>query len=104
MTAAMRLFEALPGDPADGAALEAALARFERGFRSDHRLHFLSCRLTMALLRRPVPAGVVVRAIQNDPRVLSGVFDMLVGDGRLHAATALRIVARGLRPGADSAR
>lgn len=91
MTAARRLIEALPDDLADRAALAAGLAEFERGFRSEHRLHFLSCRITMALLRRAAPAGVVIRAIQNDPRVLSGVFDMLFGDGRLHAGTALRI-------------
>lgn len=84
MTAALRLVEALPEDLADGARLAAALSEFEHGFRSSHRLHFLSCRFTMALLRHPVPAGVVVRAIQTDPRVLSGVFDMLLGDGRLH--------------------
>lgn len=91
MTAARRLVNALPGDLADGPALTAALAAFERGFRADHRLHFLSCRFTMALLRHGAPAAVVVRAIQRDPRVLSGVFDMLFGDGRLHADTALRI-------------
>ena len=45
----------------------------------------------MALLRRAAPAAVIVRAIQRDPRVLGGVFDMLFGDGRLHAGTALRI-------------
>ncbi|WP_051450718.1 NAD(P)/FAD-dependent oxidoreductase [Actinospica robiniae] len=91
MTSARRLVDALPVDLADGVALSTALAGFERGFRSDHRLHFLSCRFTMALLRHAVPAGVVLRAIQNDPRVLSGVFDMLFGDGRLQAGTALRI-------------
>jgi geranylgeranyl reductase family protein len=95
MTAARRLVEALPPDGlADGRALDAALAGFERAFRSDHRLHFLSCRFTMALLRHAAPASVVVRAIQNDPRVLDGVFDMLFGDGRLHADTALRIARR----------
>ena len=91
MTSARRLIAALPADLADGAALHAALAGFERGFRADHRLHFLSCRFTMALLRHAAPAAMVVRAIQNDPRVLDGVFDMLFGDGRLHADTALRI-------------
>ncbi|MBR7832886.1 geranylgeranyl reductase family protein [Actinospica durhamensis] len=91
MTAARRLVEALPADLADGAALDRALTRFEQGFRADRRLHFLSCRFTMALLRHGAPAAVVVRAIQNDPRVLGGVFDMLFGDGRLHAGTALRI-------------
>ncbi|HTJ66750.1 MAG TPA: geranylgeranyl reductase family protein [Actinospica sp.] len=96
MTAARRLVEALPEDLANGPELNAALERFERDFRSDHRLHFLSCRITMALLRRAAPAGVVIRAIQNDPRVLSGVFDMLFGDGRLHAGTALRIAGRAL--------
>jgi menaquinone-9 beta-reductase len=93
MTAARRLVEALPARLADVAALDTALAAFERDFRAEHRLHFLSCRLTMALLRHAVPAAVVVRAIQNDPRVLDGVFDMLFGDGRLHAATALRIAS-----------
>jgi menaquinone-9 beta-reductase len=96
MTAARRLVEALP-DPdelADGRALDAALAGFERAFRADHRLHFLSCRFTMALLRHGASASVIVRAIQNDPRVLDGVFDMLFGDGRLHGATALRIAKR----------
>lgn len=96
MTAARRLIKALPDDLADGAALTAALSRFEHDFRSDHRLHFLSCRLTMALLRRPAPAAVLIRAIQNDPRVFNGVFDMLLGDGRLHAATAARIVKHAL--------
>jgi geranylgeranyl reductase family protein len=96
MTAAMRLIKALPDHLADAAALNAALSRFEREFRSDHRLHFLSCRFTMALLRHAAPATVVVRAIQDDPRVLSGVFDMLFGDGRLHSATALRIAKRAL--------
>lgn len=91
MTSARRLVNALPVDLADGTALATALAAFERGFRADHRLHFLSCRFTMALLRHGAPAAVVVRAIQRDPRVLSGVFDMLFGDGRLHADTALRI-------------
>lgn len=91
MTAARRLVEALPAQLADEAALSAALARFERDFRADHRLHFLSCRLTMALLRHAAPAAVIVRAIQEDPRVLDGVFDMLFGDGRLQAGTALRI-------------
>lgn len=94
MTAALRLVEALPGGLADGAALNAALGGFERGFRSQYRLHFLSCRLTMALLRHSAPAAVIVRAIQHDPRVLGGVFDMLFGDGRLHGTTALRIAAR----------
>jgi menaquinone-9 beta-reductase len=98
MTAALRLVEALPESSspsrslADGAALDAALSRFERDFRADHRLHFLSCRFTMALLRHAGTAALVVRAIQNDPQVLSGVFDMLFGDGRLHGGTALRIV------------
>ena len=92
MTAARRLIEALPDDLAHGPALDAASARFEREFRADHRLHFLSCRLTMAMLRHAAPASVIVRAIQNDPRVLGGVFDMLFGDGRLHGTTALRIV------------
>ena len=91
MTAARSLVEALPADLADGAALSSALTRFEQGFRAEHRLHFLSCRFTMALLRHAAPAAVVVRAIQSDPRVLGGVFDMLFGDGRLHAGTALRI-------------
>jgi flavin-dependent dehydrogenase len=96
MTAALRLIEALPAELADGPALDAALERFERKFRADHRLHFLSSRLTMALLRHAVSAGVIVRAIQKDPRVLGGVFDMLFGDGRLQAGTALRIVRRAL--------
>jgi geranylgeranyl reductase family protein len=96
MTAAMRLVKALPDRLADAAALNAALSRFERDFRSDHRLHFLSCRFTMALLRHAAPATVVVRAIQDDPRVLGGIFDMLFGDGRLHTATALRIAKRAL--------
>ncbi|HEX4791910.1 MAG TPA: geranylgeranyl reductase family protein [Actinospica sp.] len=96
MTAAMRLIKALPDELADGAALDTALGGFEREFRSDHRLHFMSCRLTMALLRHAAPATVVVRAIQNDPRVLSGVFDMLFGDGRLHSATALRMARHAL--------
>ena len=91
MTAARRLVAALPADLADEGALAAALGAFEHGFRADHRLHFQSCRLTMALLRRAAPAAVIVRAIQRDPRVLGGVFDMLFGDGRLHAGTALRI-------------
>ena len=94
VTAAQRLIGALPDDLADGSALAAALGGFERGFRADHRLHLLSCRLTMAMMRRPVPAAAIVRAIQTDPRVLSGVFGMLFGDGRLHAATALRIARR----------
>jgi geranylgeranyl reductase family protein len=97
MTSALRLIEALPADPADGPALASALGVFEHGFRADHRLHFLSCRLTMALLRHAAPAGVIVRAIQRDPRVLSGVFDMLLGDGRLHAGTAARIARRAIR-------
>ena len=98
MTAARRLVEALPepDELADGRALDVALAGFERAFRSDYRLHFLSCRFTMALLRRSASASVIVRAIQNDPRALDGVFDMLFGDGRLHGATALRIARRGL--------
>lgn len=99
MTSARRLIEALPADPADAAALASALSVFEHGFRADHRLHFLSCRLTMALLRHSASAGVIVRAIQRDPRVLSGVFDMLLGDGRLHAATAARIARRAIPSG-----
>lgn len=98
MTAARRLVEALPADLADGVALSTALSRFEREFRTDHRLHFLSCRFTMALLRHGAPAAVVLRAIQHDPRVLDGVFDMLFGDGRLHAETALRIAKRAFHP------
>lgn len=94
MTAARRLIEALPDELADGAALDASLARFEREFRAEHRLHFLSCRFAMALLRRPVPANVVVGAIQHDPRVLGGIFDMLFGEGRLHGGTVLRIARR----------
>ena len=96
MTAARRLVEALPDELGDGPALDAALTGFERAFRSDHRLHFLSCRFTMALLRRAASASVIVRAIQYDPRVLDGVFDMLFGDGRLHGTTALRIAKRAL--------
>ena len=91
MTAARRLIEKLPHDLANAAALAAALRGFEHDFRADHRLHFLSCRITMALLRRRASAAVVIRAIQNDPNVLSGVFDMLLGDGHLHGGTALRI-------------
>lgn len=94
MTAAQRLVAALPDDLTDGATLTAALDRFERDFRSDHRLHFLSCRFTMAVLRHATTANVIVRAIQNDPRVLSGVFDMLFGDGRLHADTVLAVAKR----------
>jgi geranylgeranyl reductase family protein len=94
MTAARRLIEALPDELADGAALDASLARFEREFRAEHRLHFLSCRFAMALLRRPAPANVVVGAIQRDPHVLDGIFGMLFGDGRLHGGTALRIAKR----------
>jgi len=96
MTAALRLIEALPGELEDGKVLDAALAGFERDFRSDHRLHFVSCRLTMALLRHAAPASVIVRAIQNDPRALNGVFDMLFGDGRLHGTTALRVAKHAL--------
>lgn len=99
MTSAQRLIGSLPADLADGPALASALSAFEHGFRADHRLHFLSCRLTMALLRRPAPAGVIVRAIQRDPHVLSGVFDMLLGDGRLHATTAARIARRAIPSG-----
>ena len=94
MTAAQRLIAALPDQLTDSATLAAALDRFERDFRSDHRLHFLSCRLTMALLRYATTANVIVRAIQNDPSVLSGVFDMLLGDGRLHADTVLAVAKR----------
>ena len=97
MTAAQRLVDGLPADLGDGPALAAALSAFERGFRSDHRLHLLSCRLTMELLRRSRPAGVVVRALQSDPRVLGGVFAMLFGDGHLNATTALRIARHALR-------
>jgi geranylgeranyl reductase family protein len=96
MTAARRLVEALPDELADARALQAALVGFERAFRADHRLHFLSCRFTMALLRRAMPASMVVRAIQNDPRVVAGVFDMLFGDGRLHGGTVLRIAKHAL--------
>jgi geranylgeranyl reductase family protein len=91
MTAGLRLIDALPADLADARALDTALDGFERGFRSDHRLHLLSCRFTMALLRHRSSAAVAIRAIQNDPLVLSGVFDMLFGDGRMDGATALRI-------------
>jgi geranylgeranyl reductase family protein len=97
MTAAQRLIKALPDDLADGPALAAALTGFERGFRSDYRLHLISCRVIMAMMRRAAPASIVVRAIQTDPRVLSGVFDMLFGDGRLNVTTALRIMRRALR-------
>lgn len=97
MTAAQRLINALPADLADGPALAAGLTKFERGFRSDHRMHLLSVRLTMAMLRRATTAAVIVRALQADPRVLSGVFGMLFGDGRLNVTTALRIVRRAVR-------
>jgi flavin-dependent dehydrogenase len=91
MTAAQRLISALPDDLADGPALADALRKFERGFRSDHRLHLLSLRLTMVMMRRAASAAVIVRALQADPRVLGGIFSMLFGDGRLSAKTALRI-------------
>jgi flavin-dependent dehydrogenase len=97
MTAAQRLINALPADLADGPALAAALTKFERGFRSDHRMHLFSVRLTMAMMRRAAPAAVIVRALQADPRVLGGVFGMLFGDGRLNVMTALRIVKRAVR-------
>jgi geranylgeranyl reductase family protein len=96
MTAARRLIDALPDELADGRALNAALEKFEHDFRSDHRLHFLSCRFAMVLLRHAAPAAMLVGAIQNDPRVLSGVFDMLFGDGRLHGSTALRVARHAL--------
>jgi geranylgeranyl reductase family protein len=97
MTAAQRLIDILPRDLADGPALAAALREFERGFRADHRLHLLSLRLTMAMLRRSASAAVVVRALQSDPRVLGGIFSMLFGDGRLNATTALRIARHAVR-------
>ncbi|MBR7826333.1 geranylgeranyl reductase family protein [Actinospica sp. MGRD01-02] len=97
MTAAQRLVKALPADLSDGRALAAALTGFERRFRSGHRMHLLSCRLTMVMLRRSATAAVVVRALQTDPRVLGGVFSMLFGDGRLNATTALRIARHAVR-------
>lgn len=91
VTAAARLIRALPDRLADRSALQGALAAFEREFRAAHRWHFHSCRLTMELLRHPGSAKAIVRGLQNDPRVLSGMFDMLFGDGRIEAGTALRV-------------
>lgn len=50
----------------------------------------------MALLRHKPTATVLVHAIQNDPQVLTGVFDLLFDNGRLDRGIALRIAQAAL--------
>ncbi len=92
VTAAAQLIETLPEQLDDGDMLATALTRFEREFRTTHRLHFASSKATLRLLRSPVWSSVLVRSMQRDPRVLGDAIDMLFGFGRFHVATALRVL------------
>jgi menaquinone-9 beta-reductase len=97
VTAAGQLVDALPERLDDGAALAAALSRFEDDFRARLRAHFASSRAVLRLLRSPVWSSVLVRSMQRDPKVFSDAVDMLFGFGRFHLSTALRVLtpARG---------
>lgn len=97
VAAAARLVQALPANLADAKILNPALARFERDFRADHRLHFLSCRLTMAIMLHKSMIPAIIGATQKDHRILDDAVNMLVGDDRLHSPTMFRLLKAALR-------
>lgn len=97
VTAAVQLVDLLPPKLDNGRALSAALAQFEHRFRRRYRMHFLSSRLTIKLLQRPMWSTMLVNAMQEDPRILSDAVDMLFGFGTLHSSTAYRVFRASLK-------
>jgi flavin-dependent dehydrogenase len=91
ITAAAELVAALPAD-LSGPALQPALVRFEREFRSKYRTHFWSSRAVLRMLRNPVSARTLVRSMQRDPAVLSDAIGMLFGFGAFRPFTAVRVL------------
>lgn len=89
--AATQLVEGLPERLDDDKTLAAALAHFERDFRTRYRSHFISSRAVLRLLRSPMWSSLLVPSMQQDPKVLSDAIDMLFGFGRFHPSTALRV-------------
>ena len=96
MTAAARLVEALPGNLADGRAVQHSLTRFERDFRRTYRAHIKSTLVLHRLMRSPYWAKLFIGAAEQDPTVLRDAIELLFGFGRARVLTAMRILRTGL--------